>query len=195
MGVSLSKGGNMNLSRAAPGLAAVTVGLGWDARGTSGDVFDLDASCFLLTEAGSNRFQVRGDQDFVFYNQLISSCGSVKHSGDNRDGAGDGDDEQLKIDLSRVPIDVVKIMIGATIDQAVERRQSFGQVSNAFIRVVNDSNGEELARYDLSEDASTETAMLFGEIYRHNGEWKFRAIGQGFAGGLGEMAKNFGVNV
>ena len=195
MGVSLSKGGNMNLSRAAPGLNSVTVGLGWDVRGTSGDGFDLDASAFLLTEAGSNRFQVRNDQDFIFYNQPVSPCGAVKHLGDNRDGTGEGDDEQVKIDLSRVPIDVVKVVMGVTIHEADQRRQNFGQVSNAFIRVINDADGQELARYDLSEDASTETAMLFGEIYRHNGEWKFRAVGQGFQGGLAAMATHFGVQV
>ena len=195
MGVSLSKGGNMNLSRAAPGLGSVTVGLGWDVRSTSGDAFDLDASAFLLTESGSNRFQVRNDQDFVFYNQPMSPCGAVKHLGDNRDGTGEGDDEQVKIDLARVPIDVVKVVMGVTIHEADQRRQNFGQVSNAFIRVINDADGQELARYDLSEDASTETAMLFGEIYRHNGEWKFRAIGQGFQGGLAAMAQNFGVQV
>lgn len=195
MGVSLTKGGNMNLSRAAPGLGSVTVGLGWDVRSTSGDAFDLDASAFLLTESGSNRFQVRNDQDFVFYNQPMSPCGAVKHLGDNRDGTGEGDDEQVKIDLARVPIDVVKVVMGVTIHEADQRRQNFGQVSNAFIRVINDADGQELARYDLSEDASTETAMLFGEIYRHNGEWKFRAIGQGFQGGLAAMAQNFGVQV
>ena len=195
MGVSLSKGGNMNLSRAAPGLSSVTVGLGWDVRATSGAAFDLDASAFLLTEAGANRFQVRGDHDFIFYNQPASPEGSVRHLGDNRDGTGEGDDEQLKIDLTRVPVDIVKVVVGVTIHEAEARRQNFGQVSNAFIRVINDADGAELARYDLSEDASVETAMLFGEIYRHAGEWKFRAVGQGFQGGLAAMASHFGVQV
>lgn len=153
--------------------------------------FDLDASAFLLA-AGD---KVRGDADFIFYNNLRSGDGSVEHTGDNRTGEGDGDDEALKVDLSGVPADVQKIAVAVTIHDGETRRQSFGMVSNAFIRIVNDVTGRELSRYDLAEDASTETAMIFGEIYRHNGEWKFRAVGQGFKGGLAPLARNFGVNI
>lgn len=149
------------------------MGLGWDARSTDGQDFDTDASAFLLAANG----KVRGDSDFIFYNNLTSSDGSVTHTGDNRTGEGDGDDESLKIKLDAVPSDVDKIIFVVTIHDAQARRQSFGQVSGAFIRLVNDDNQTEVARYDLTEDASTETAMLFGELYRHNGEWKFRAVG------------------
>jgi tellurium resistance protein TerD len=191
MSVSLSKGGNVSLSKEEPGLTNVLIGLGWDTRTTDGADFDLDASAFLLT--GSN--SVRGDNDFIFYNNLRSADGSVEHTGDNRTGEGEGDDEALKVDLARVPQDVQKISVAVTIHDGESRRQSFGMVSNAFIRVVNDATGREIARYDLSEDASTETAMIFGEVYRHNNEWKFRAVGQGYKGGLGPLARNFGVNV
>ena len=191
MAVSLSKGGNVSLSQEAPGLRGVRVGLGWDTRVTDGSAFDLDASVFLLNEGG----RVRSDADFIFYNNLRSSDGSVEHTGDNRTGEGDGDDEALKVELGKVPADVQKIAVSVTIHEGEARRQSFGMVSNAFIRVVNDVTGREIARYDLSEDASTETAMIFGEVYRHNGEWKFRAVGQGFKGGLAPMARNYGVNV
>jgi tellurium resistance protein TerD len=191
MSVSLSKGGNVSLSKEDPGLTRVLIGLGWDTRTTDGAEFDLDASAFLLS--GSNR--VRGDADFIFYNNLRSGDGSVEHTGDNRTGEGEGDDEALKVDLSRVPSDVQKIAVAVTIHDGESRRQSFGMVSNAFIRVVNDQTGREIARYDLSEDASTETAMIFGEVYRHNAEWKFRAVGQGYKGGLGPLARNYGVNV
>jgi tellurium resistance protein TerD len=191
MAVALSKGGNVSLSKAAPGLTKIMVGLGWDPRVTDGSAFDLDASAFLLTEAG----KVRGDSDFIFYNQLKSTCGSVMHTGDNQSGQGEGDDESLKIDLAKVPADVAKVAFIVTIHEADTRRQSFGQVGGAFIRVVNEAGGQEIARYDLSEDASTETAMIFGELYRHGTEWKFRAVGQGYAGGLYAMCKQFGVNV
>ena len=191
MSVSLAKGGNVSLSKEEPGLTHILIGLGWDTRTTDGTDFDLDASAFLLG-AGD---KVRGDSDFIFYNNLRSSDGSVEHTGDNRTGEGDGDDEALKVELGKVPADVQKIAVSITIHEGEARRQSFGMVSNAFIRVVNDVTGREIARYDLSEDASTETAMIFGEVYRHNGEWKFRAVGQGFKGGLAPMARNYGVNV
>ncbi len=191
MSVSLAKGGNVSLSKEEPGLTHILIGLGWDTRTTDGTDFDLYASAFLLG-AGD---KVRGDSDFIFYNNLRSSDGSVEHTGDNRTGEGDGDDEALKVELGKVPADVQKIAVSVTIHEGEARRQSFGMVSNAFIRVVNDVTGREIARYDLSEDASTETAMIFGEVYRHNGEWKFRAVGQGFKGGLAPMARNYGVNV
>ncbi|MBF0177751.1 MAG: TerD family protein [Magnetococcales bacterium] len=191
MSVSLSKGGNVSLSKEEPGLTQILVGLGWDARATDGADFDLDASAFLLKADG----KVRADSDFVFYNNMRSTDGSVEHVGDNRTGAGEGDDESLKIDLAKVPTEVQKIVFSVTIHEADVRKQNFGMVRNAFIRVVNDANAREITRYDLSEDASTETAMVFGEVYRNNTEWKFRAVGQGFAGGLGPMAKSFGVNV
>jgi tellurium resistance protein TerD len=191
MSVSLSKGGNVSLSKEDPGLSRILIGLGWDTRTTDGTDFDLDASAFLLG-AGD---KVRSDADFIFYNNLRSSDGSVEHTGDNRTGEGEGDDEALKVELGTVPADIQKIAISVTIHDGEARRQSFGMVSNAFIRVVNDLTGREIARYDLSEDASTETAMIFGEVYRHNNEWKFRAVGQGFQGGLAPMARNFGVNV
>ncbi|HHK2384204.1 TPA: TerD family protein, partial [Pseudomonas aeruginosa] len=180
MALSLQKGGNLSLSKEAPGLTKILVGLGWDPRSTDGTQFDLDASAFLLNASG----KVRGDADFIFYNQLKSPDGSVEHTGDNRDGAGDGDDEAIKVDLSRVPVDVDKIAFTVTIHDAENRRQNFGQVGNSFIRIVNETNGSEIVRYDLAEDASTETAMIFAELYRHNSEWKFRAVGQGYAGGL-----------
>jgi tellurium resistance protein TerD len=191
VGVSLSKGGNVSLSKAAPNLTAVIVGLGWDARTTTGTDFDLDASALLAGEEG----KVTNDQNFVFFNNLRSPDGSVEHTGDNLSGEGEGDDEQIKVNLAAVPADVAKIVFPVSIYEAETRQQSFGQVRNAFIRVVNQADGNELARYDLSEDASTETAMVFGELYRNGAEWKFRAIGQGYASGLRGIAQDFGVNV
>ncbi|MET9552600.1 TerD family protein [Streptomyces sp. NPDC006645] len=191
MGVSLGKGGNVSLSKEAPGLTAVLVGLGWDARSTTGADFDLDASALLVNSAG----RVLSDQHFIFYNNLKSPDGSVEHTGDNLTGEGDGDDESLKVNLAGVPADVDKIVFPVSIHEAQSRGQSFGQVRNAFIRVVNQAGGAELARYDLTEDASTETAMVFGELYRHGAEWKFRAVGQGYASGLAGIAADFGVNV
>ncbi|MDP9426102.1 MAG: TerD family protein [Actinomycetota bacterium] len=190
MAVSLSKGGNVSLSKEAPGLKDVVIGLGWDTRSTDGQDFDLDASLFLLKEDE----KVRNDSDFIFYNNKKSSDGSVEHLGDNLTGEGAGDDEQIKVNLEGVPQDVQKLSVGVTIHEADSRSQNFGMVSNAFIRVMNGVDNSEIARYDLSEDASTETAMLFGEVYRNKGEWKFKAIGQGFSGGLGPMARNYGVN-
>jgi tellurium resistance protein TerD len=193
MAVSLSKGGNISLSKEAgsAGLSKLTVGLGWDARVTDGAAFDLDCTVYLLSAAG----KVRSDADFIFYNQTKSTCGSVEHTGDNKDGGGEGDDEQVKVDVTKVPADVQKVSFAVTIHEAETRRQNFGMVSNAFIRVINDADGKELTRFDLGEDFSIETAVIFGEIYRNNNEWKFKAIGQGFAGGLAPLAKNFGVNI
>lgn len=191
MAISLQKGGNVSLSKEAPSMKKMLIGLGWDARATDGAAFDLDGSAFLLAASG----KVRSDTDFIFYNQTKSADGSVEHAGDNRTGAGDGDDEVIVVQLDRVPDDVAKIAVAVTIHDAEARGQNFGQVSQAFIRCVNADTNEEVARFDLSEDASIETAMIFGEIYRHNGEWKFKAIGQGFKGGLGPLAQNFGVNV
>jgi len=191
MPVSLSKGGNVSLSKEAPGLKDIVIGLGWDTRSTDGSAFDLDASMFML----KTDEKVRGDGDFIFYNNMKSGDGSVEHLGDNTTGEGEGDDEQIKVNLDSVPQDVAKLSVGVTIHEADTRNQNFGMVSNAFIRVVNGSDNSEIARYDLSEDASTETAMLFGEVYRNNNEWKFKAIGQGFTGGLGPMARNYGVSV
>ena len=191
MGVSLSKGGNVSLSKEAPGLTAVLVGLGWEARTTTGADFDLDASAILTGETG----KVVSDKDFVFYNNLKSVDGSVEHTGDNLTGEGEGDDEVIKVNLATVPTAVSKIVFPVSIYEAESRLQSFGQVRNAYIRVVNQANGQELARYDLTEDASTETAMVFGELYRNGAEWKFRAIGQGYASGLRGIAQDFGVNV
>lgn len=191
MAVSLSKGGNVSLTKEAPGLKAVTVGLGWDARATDGAAFDLDASVFVLGDTG----KVRSDADFIFYNNKTSADGSIVHQGDNQTGEGEGDDEAVKVALDKVPNDITKLTFAVTIHEAENRKQNFGMVSNAFIRVVNQQGEAEITRFDLSEDASTETAMVFGELYRNNNEWKFKAIGQGYAGGLDALAKSMGVNV
>lgn len=191
MAVSLSKGGNVSLSKEAPGLTDIVVGLGWDVRATDGTDFDLDGSVFLVNAEG----KVRSDADFIFYNNLKSADGSVEHTGDNLTGEGEGDDEAIKVTVTSVPPDVDKLVVAVTIHDAQARGQNFGQVENAFIRIVNDENGTEIARYDLSEDASVETAMIFGEVYRHGAEWKFRAVGQGYTGGLGPLAQSYGINV
>ena len=191
MAISLNKGGNLSLSKTDPTLVRILIGLGWDERATDGASFDLDASAFLLTASG----KVRGDHDFIFYNQLKSQDGSVDHTGDNRSGQGDGDDESLVVDLSKVSPEIEKIAITVTIHDAQSRGQNFGQIANAFIRVVNQDSGIEIVRFDLAEDYSTETAMVFGEVYRHNGEWKFRAVGQGYAGGLAAMCQQYGIQV
>lgn len=191
MALTLSKGQNLSLSKADPSLKRVIVGLGWDPQVTTGTKFDLDASAFLLTSSG----QVRSEADFVFYNQMQSGCGSVTHTGDNRTGQGEGDDEQLKINLEAVPATVQRIVVVVTIHEAEARKQSFGQVANAFIRIVNEDTETEIVRYDLSEDYSTETAMVFGEVYHYGGEWKFKAVGQGYAGGLQAMCQQFGINI
>ncbi len=191
MPISLQKGGNVNLSKEAPGLTKMIVGLGWDTRATDGSAFDLDGAVFLLGASG----KVRSDADFIFYNNLKSADGSITHSGDNKTGAGDGDDENVTIDLASVPADIDKIVLAVTIHDAETRRQNFGMVSKAFVRCVNAAGNAEIARYDLSEDGSTEAAMIFGEVYRAGSDWKFRAIGQGFQGGLGPLATSYGVNV
>lgn len=191
MAVSLSKGGNVSLTKEAPGLTEVVVGLGWDPRVTDGTEFDLDASVFILGENG----KVLNDGSFVFYNNKTSPDGNVVHQGDNRSGAGDGDDEQVNVNLAGFAPETKKLVFAVTIHDADARKQSFGQVSNAYIRVLNKADGKEIARYDLSEDASTETAMNFGELYNLNGEWKFKAIGQGYAGGLAALASSYGVNL
>lgn len=191
MSVSLAKGGNVSLTKIAPSLIAVSVGLGWDIRSTTGADFDLDASALLCGADG----KVIDDSHFVFFNNLVSPDGAVEHTGDNLTGEGEGDDEQVKVNLSLVPVEVDKIVFPVSIYDAESRSQSFGQVRNAFIRIVNQAGGAELARYDLSEDASTETAMVFGELYRSSGEWKFRAVGQGWASGLSGIASDYGVNV
>ncbi|OBA33260.1 MULTISPECIES: TerD family protein [Gordonia] len=191
MGVSLSKGGNVSLTKEAPGLTAVAVGLGWDARTTTGVEFDLDASAIAC---GTDK-RVLSDQHFVFFNNLRSPEGSIEHAGDNLTGEGDGDDEVINVDLAGTPPNIDSIVFPVSIYDADSRSQSFGQVRNAYIRVVNRANGSEIARYDLSEDASTETAMVFGELYRNGADWKFRAVGQGYASGLAGIARDFGVNV
>jgi tellurium resistance protein TerD len=191
MNVSLAKGGNVSLSKEAPGLTAVAVGLGWDVRITTGADFDLDASALMLGSSG----KVLSDQHFVFFNNLTSPDGTVEHTGDNLTGEGEGDDEVIKVNLAALSPEVERIVFPVSIYDADARRQSFGQVSNAYIRVVNEANGQEITRFDLTEDASTETAMVFGELYRRGPEWKFRAIGQGYASGLAGIAKDYGVNV
>ncbi len=192
MAISLKKGQKVDLTKTNPGLKNILIGLGWDTnKYDGGKDFDLDASIFLLNADG----KVNSDDDFVFYGNLKHVSGSVEHLGDNLTGAGEGDDEQIKIDLSKVPANVEKIDFTVTIYEAEERKQNFGQVENAFIRVVNQDTNEELIRYDLGEDFSIETAVVIGELYRNKGEWKFNAIGSGFSGGLASLGKNYGVNV
>ncbi len=191
MAVTLSKGQNVSLSKTDPLLKHILIGLGWDARSSDGQDFDLDASVFMTADNG----KVPSDDYFVFYNQLKSPCGSVQHTGDNLTGDGDGDDESVIVELEKVPANIKSLFVTVTIHDAETRRQNFGQVSNAFVRLVNHETGQEVLRFDLSEDYSTETAMVFGEVYRHNGDWKFRAIGQGYAGGLLALCNQYGVNV
>ncbi|MCE7080204.1 TerD family protein [Streptomyces sp. ST2-7A] len=191
MVVSLTKGGNVSLTKEAPGLTAVTIGLGWDTRTTTGADFDLDASA-IAVDAGS---KVVSPGHFIFYNNLASPDQAIQHTGDNLTGEGEGDDEQINVFLDGLGQDVDKIVFPVSIHQAEARGQNFGQVRNAYIRVVNQNGGTEIARYDLSEDASTETAMVFGELYRNGAEWKFRAVGQGYASGLVGIAQDYGVSV
>lgn len=192
MAVNLTKGQKVDLTKTNPGLTKIVVGLGWDVnKYDGGHDFDLDAAAFLLSGAG----KVASDADFIFYGNKNHASGSVIHTGDNLTGEGDGDDEQIKIDLGIVPAGIEKIDFSVTIYDAEARGQNFGQVSNAYIRVVNEATGEELIRYDLGEDYSIETAVVVGELYRNNGEWKFNAIGSGFQGGLSALCGNFGVNV
>ena len=191
MGVCLSKGQKVSLTKGNPGLKKVVVGLGWDVNAfdTGGD-FDLDASAFLLTDTG----KVSAQEDFVFYGNLKHPSGAVEHMGDNLTGAGDGDDEQIKINLELIPANISKIAFTATIYDAATRNQNFGQVSNAFIRIYNEETGEEMLRYDLGEDFSIETAVVFGEMYKNNGEWKFNAIGSGYQGGLAALCGSYGID-
>ena len=192
MAVSLKKGQKVDLTKGNPGLSKLLIGLGWDTnKYDGGHDFDLDAAAFLLGADG----KVTSDADFVFYNNLKHASGSVEHLGDNLTGAGEGDDEQIKIDLAAVPASIEKIDFTVTIHEGESRNQNFGQVSNAFIRVVDEANNTELIRYDLGEDFSIETAVVVGELYRNNGEWKFNAIGSGFQGGLSALGRNFGVDV
>ncbi len=189
MAISLSKGGRVDLEREAPGLQKMVIGLGWDVRKTDGPDFDLDASLLMLDETD----KAIGEGGFVFYNKLISSCGSAKHHGDNLTGEGEGDDEIITVNLSRVPTNVLKMLAIATIHDADMNGQNFGQVDNAFIRIVNDSDGGEIVRYDLTEDFSAETSVIFGEIYRKDGSWRFAAKGDGFAGGLAALLQTYGL--
>ena len=191
MGVSLKKGGNVSLTKEAPTMKTAIAGLGWDMRVTDGSAFDLDASVFMV---GADE-KVISDASFIFFNNKTSPCGSVVHQGDNRTGEGAGDDETVALHFDKIPAEVQKLVFAVTIHEAEERKQNFGMVSNGYIRIVNADNNTEIARFDLSEDASTETAMNFGELYRHNAEWKVKAVGQGFAGGLSALAKQYGVNV
>ncbi len=192
MAVSLTKGQKVDLTKGNPGLNNLLVGLGWDInKFDGGSDFDLDTAAFMLGADG----KTASDADFVFYGNLKHASGGVEHLGDNLTGEGDGDDEQIKVDLSKVPESVEKIDFTVTIYEAEERRQNFGQVSNAFIRIVDESSNTELIRYDLGEDFSIETAVVVGELYRHKGEWKFNAVGSGFQGGLQALCQNFGVNV
>ena len=191
MAVSLKKGENVSLSKTDPNLKNVLLGLGWDARASDGADFDLDASLFMVGENG----KVQNDDWFIFYNQLNSPCRSVEHTGDNRTGDGDGDDEAIKVALDKVPAHINRLVIAVTIHDAEARKQNFGMVLDAFVRLVNSDSNQEVLRFDLSEDYSTETAMVFGEIYRRGSEWKFRAVGQGYAGGLYTLCVQHGVSV
>lgn len=192
MTVSLSKGQKVDLTKTNPGLTKVVVGLGWDTnKYDGGNDFDLDSSVFLLGDNG----RVGNESDFIFYNNPSGGNGAVVHTGDNRTGDGDGDDEQVKINLSSVPANVQRIAFTITIHEAEKRSQNFGQVANAYARIFNEESGQELIRYDLGEDFSIETALVVGELYRHNGEWKFNAIGSGYQGGLAALATDFGLQV
>ena len=192
MPINLSKGQKVSLTKENPGLKKVVVGLGWDVNQfDTGGAFDLDAEAFLLGDSG----KVTKQEDFVFYGNLTHPSGAVQHMGDNLTGEGDGDDEQIKIDLTQIPENVTKIAFTATIYEPEQRRQNFGQVNNAFIRIYNEETGEEMLRYDLGEDFSIETAIVFGELYKNNNEWKFNAIGSGFQGGLAALCTSYGVDV
>ncbi|MCQ1947623.1 MULTISPECIES: TerD family protein [unclassified Arthrobacter] len=190
-GLTLTKGNNLSLTKTDPGLQKAVVGLGWDPRTTTGEPFDLDASALMIAANG----KVRSSDDFIFYNQPAAKDGSVTHLGDNRSGAGEGDDEQIQIDLTQMAADVDRVVIVVSIDQAEARNQNFGQVRGAYCRVINQENDSEIVRFDLSEDAAPETSMIFAEVYRNNGEWKFKAVGQGYATGLAGIATDFGVQL
>ena len=192
MGINLTKGQKVSLTKNKPGLSKVVVGLGWDTNkfDTGGD-FDLDASAFLVEENG----KISNQNDFIFFGNLEHSSGAVKHIGDNRTGEGDGDDEQIFVELEKIPSNIKRIVFTATIYEAEKRKQNFGQISNAYIRIIDQEKNEELLRYDLGEDFSIETAVVFGEIYENNGEWKFNAMGSGFQGGLAALCINYGIDV
>lgn len=192
MPVCLQKGQKVSITKENPGLNNVVVGLGWDVNTyDTGKEFDLDTAAFFLTDSG----KVSAPEDFVFFGNLKHPSGCAEHLGDNKTGAGDGDDEQIRIDLTKVPANLNKIAFTVTIYDAEMRSQNFGQVNNAYIRIYNEQTGEELLRYDLGEDFSIETAAVFGELYRYNGEWKFNAIGSGYQGGLSALCENYGVDV
>jgi tellurium resistance protein TerD len=190
MAIPLMKGGNISLTKTDPSLKNIIVGLGWDVRETDGETFDLDASILMVQADG----KVRSDRDFIYYHQKDSACGAVHHTGDNRTGAGDGDDESIHVFLDKVPAEIHKLIVCVSIYDADKKKQNFGQVLNAFIRLVNKDTQQEVTRYDLSENASTQTAMIFGEIYRYEGEWKFRAVGQGVKDGLTELIRMHGID-
>jgi tellurium resistance protein TerD len=189
MTVPLSKGNNINLTKDNPNLKNIVAGLGWDVRETDGETFDLDASILMLKADG----KVRSDRDFIYYHQKDSACGAIHHTGDNRTGEGDGDDESIHVFLDKVPADIQKLIICVSIYDAETKKQNFGQVLNAFVRLVDKDKNQEVTRYDLTEEASMHTAMIFGEIYRYQGEWKFKAVGQGYKGGLAELVRLHGV--
>ena len=192
MGIMLKKGQKIDLTKGNKSLKKLLVGLGWDTNKYDGGYdFDLDAAAFCCGDDD----KVHEDLDFIFYNNLKHESGAIEHLGDNLTGEGEGDDEQIVIDLSLIPARITKINFTVTIHEADERGQNFGQVSNAYVRVVNQENDEELIRYDLGEDFSVETAIVVAQLYKHNGEWKFNAIGSGFAGGLAALCRNFGLNV
>jgi tellurium resistance protein TerD len=193
MAISLSKGGRISLSKEAPGLTKIHIGLGWDERATDGTEFDLDASMFILDATD----KTTSDADFIFYNNLKGAGGAIVHQGDNLTGEGDGDDEIVKVNLKELDDNhpnIHKLAIVCTIHDAEKRSQTFGQVSNAFVRIVNEDNNQEIVRFDLTEDYSTETAMVFGEVYKKGGEWRFTAVGQGYSGGLGAACTIYGLN-
>lgn len=192
MPINLQKGQKVDLTKGNPGLSKLVVGLGWDTnKYDGGGAFDLDAAAFLL--GGNGKITVQ--EDFIFYSNLKHASGGVEHMGDNLTGEGDGDDEQMLVNLSQVPANISKIAFTVTIYDADTRRQNFGQVSNAYIRIVDETTGTELIRYDLGEDFSIETAVVVGELYKNNGEWKFNAIGSGFQGGLAALCANYGIEV
>ncbi|MGD6818568.1 TerD family protein [Metabacillus sp. 84] len=192
MAISLAKGQKVDLTKSNPGLTNIVVGLGWDVnKYDGGQDFDLDSSVFLLNAEG----KCSSEADFVFYNNTKGANGAVEHTGDNRTGEGEGDDEQVKVNLPGVPENIQKIAFTITIHDAETRSQNFGQVSNSYVRILNETNGEELIRYDLGEDFSIETAVVVGELYRHGSEWKFSAIGSGYQGGLGSLVSDYGLNV
>lgn len=191
MALTLEKGSNLSLTKTDPGLRKALVGLGWDARTTNGTAFDLDASAILVGANG----KVRSDADFIFYQQLSDAAGSVVHQGDNTTGAGDGDDEQILIDLTLVPSDIDRVVIVVSIYDAAARGQNFGQVRNSYVRILNKETEAEIANFELGEEVASENSVIFAEVYRHNGDWKFKAVGQGFTDGLGGIARDFGVNL